>query len=382
MSNTRGLPPEVLENVFSQVSPSLQSTFHACTLVSRTWYPTAIQYLYNSPVINGKNFDLFIRAVCPSVNAHIRHNGLAELVRNLNMSRLVHNGSKSLTARLLGRVKGRVEIFVAPQASFAVNSLAALSKCICLHHLDLSLVSEAIPMADLFHSIAALPNLRILHIPRASAQDLKPRSIGIGWPSKLRKLYISGGLNGNSVLFQLMLSNAQPCLTHLSMEHCPHIDRSCIMTVLGVHGTHLRYLRIGAPMRLLHEGSLNEMVDHLPNLVHLGISVDYIDSNFLDAEITAARVGLGALQELDLDTLDAFKPDDELMMLPDAIWLAIADRKLPSLRKLRIHRKLGWMDSLYSKDSVKDIDDLLKAFAREGGLGASVNETEAGVIFW
>ena len=35
------------------------------------------------------------------------------------MSSLVHNGSKSLTARLLGRVKTRLEEFVAPQASFA-----------------------------------------------------------------------------------------------------------------------------------------------------------------------------------------------------------------------------------------------------------------------
>ena len=35
------------------------------------------------------------------------------------MSGLVHNGSKSLTARLLGRVKKRLEEFVAPQASFA-----------------------------------------------------------------------------------------------------------------------------------------------------------------------------------------------------------------------------------------------------------------------
>jgi len=41
------------------------------------------------------------------------------LVRVLDMSMLVHNGSRSLTARILGRLKGSLEYFVAPQASFA-----------------------------------------------------------------------------------------------------------------------------------------------------------------------------------------------------------------------------------------------------------------------
>ena len=70
-------------------------------------------------MITGKNYNAFVQAICPSVNAHVRRNGLAELVRRLDMSNLVHNGSKSLTARLLGRVKTGLEVFVAPQASFA-----------------------------------------------------------------------------------------------------------------------------------------------------------------------------------------------------------------------------------------------------------------------
>ena len=112
------------------------------------------------------------------------------------MSGLVHNGSKSLTARLLGRVKKRLEEFVAPQASFAyvmhlicgaqqsnsmrlariersfdssltfcrVNCLAALSKCSKLRRLDLSLVSEALSMIDLLRSTSLLPDLESLHL--------------------------------------------------------------------------------------------------------------------------------------------------------------------------------------------------------------------------
>lgn len=120
------LPSEVLRNVFVYLTSIDQQTLYSSALVSRSWYTNSISSLYSSPVIDGKNYDLFVRAICPSVNAHIRTNGLAELVKTLDMSRLVHNGSKSLTARLLGRVKGNLEAFVAPQASFALVPLFEL----------------------------------------------------------------------------------------------------------------------------------------------------------------------------------------------------------------------------------------------------------------
>lgn len=118
------LPSEVLDQIFRYVSAfsNAQPTFHASSLVCRSWYLSSIAFLYSHPLISGKNYDPFVRAMCPSVNAHIRQNGLAELVKILDMSMLVHNGSKSLTARILGRVKGSMEIFVAPQASFGCVS--------------------------------------------------------------------------------------------------------------------------------------------------------------------------------------------------------------------------------------------------------------------
>ena len=112
------LPQELLQQIFSYLATD-QKTLHACSLTSSSWYLASVGYLYDNPIITGKNYDSFVRAMCPSVNAHVRRNGLADLVRRLDMSGLVHNGSKSLTARLLGRVKKRLEEFVAPQASFA-----------------------------------------------------------------------------------------------------------------------------------------------------------------------------------------------------------------------------------------------------------------------
>ena len=116
------LPLEVIDSILSFVPqvPTSQPTLHACTLVSRAWYSAAIGRLYEKPKITGRKYDMFTKSICPSINAHIRKNGLAELVRVLDLSVLVHHGSKSLTARLLGRVKVGLEEFVAPQASFGL----------------------------------------------------------------------------------------------------------------------------------------------------------------------------------------------------------------------------------------------------------------------
>lgn len=115
------LPPEIIIHILSYIPrrPSSQSTLYSCCLLSRQWYAVAVHRLYHSPCITGKNFKKFVATICPSVNAHVRKSDLADLVRRLDMGSLVHDGSKSLTARLLGRVKVMLEEFVAPQASFA-----------------------------------------------------------------------------------------------------------------------------------------------------------------------------------------------------------------------------------------------------------------------
>lgn len=112
------LPPELLDQIFSHVTRPSQQTLHAAALVSRAWYRTAIRRLYQRPEVTGKHFNAFVRTVCPSINAHVRYNGLADLIKRLDLSSLVHHASKSLTARVLGRVKHNLEEFIAPQASF------------------------------------------------------------------------------------------------------------------------------------------------------------------------------------------------------------------------------------------------------------------------
>ena len=123
------LPSEILLNITSYIpyQEAPQQTLHAATLVSRSWYSAAVSLLYRRPYITGRNFKLFVATVCPSINAHIRKSELANMVKSLDMSNLVHEGSKSLTARLLGRLKRGLKEFRAPQASFAYERFSQSS---------------------------------------------------------------------------------------------------------------------------------------------------------------------------------------------------------------------------------------------------------------
>lgn len=99
--------------------PDRQRDIWAMTMVSRAWYSAAISSLYHRPAISGRNFALLVRTLCPSVIAHVRKTSFSTMVKELDMSRLVHDSCKSLTARILSRLKYGLKVFIAPRASFA-----------------------------------------------------------------------------------------------------------------------------------------------------------------------------------------------------------------------------------------------------------------------
>ena len=115
------LPREILLDIVKYISQNAhgQRDLASFCLVSRSFYLAGVERLYNSPRISSKNFDAFIRTMCPSINLHVRRSSFGSLVRTLDMSRLIHDGSKSLTARLLGRVKENLALFIAPAATFS-----------------------------------------------------------------------------------------------------------------------------------------------------------------------------------------------------------------------------------------------------------------------
>ena len=189
------LPVEIIIQIVSYVPRRAigQSTLWSCCLVSRSWYAAAVPLLYERPYVSGANFQNFVATVCPSKNAHIRRSQLAGFVRTLDMGELVHDGSKSLTARLLGRLKGSLVEFVAPQVSFSINSFAALSKCPRLTLLNLSLMSTSVSTKQLFQTLQSLTRLETLFFPRTSIQGHGLDTEGYTWPPLLKALHFGGG---------------------------------------------------------------------------------------------------------------------------------------------------------------------------------------------
>lgn len=98
------LPTEILLEVLSYIQtfpqPNQQVTLAKFNLVNRQWYDVSIRKLYERPYIcgRGRDYELFVRTICPSVIVHIKHTALAGLVKELDLKRLVHQSSKSTTA--------------------------------------------------------------------------------------------------------------------------------------------------------------------------------------------------------------------------------------------------------------------------------------------
>lgn len=115
------LPAELLLHVFSYLGPSLlerQSALHACCLVCRRWYVTAVPMLYEHPLNLERCFDRFAAAILSPRSPHApKSELLGRYLRFLDMSQLVHHSSNSVTAKLLARTKDGLEVFIAPSLS-------------------------------------------------------------------------------------------------------------------------------------------------------------------------------------------------------------------------------------------------------------------------
>ncbi|KAI7473244.1 hypothetical protein KC357_g5540 [Hortaea werneckii] len=279
------LPDEIILEILSYVAVSKQAqkTLASCCLLSRQWYDAAVPILYAYPYLYGGNFDQFVRAVCPSINLHVRKSPLSELVKSLNMSGLVHQGSRSLTARLLGRTKNQLEEFVAPQASFAENCFPALSKSHRLRTLDLSLVSESPALPLLFKTVAHLTNLRTFRLPRSAGfgAHYNP-STPFAWPPGLENLSLSGGIDAH---FLHGVVSFPQTLKSLTIEHCPLAKGFAVTHLLRTAVRPLRNL-VHFKIRMmprLGSHALDHLLALLPQIKRLSVSVDYITPALFDA---------------------------------------------------------------------------------------------------
>jgi hypothetical protein len=356
------LPDEVVLQIIEYLAydHGAQQSLASVCLLSRQWHSAGLPFLYRYPDLYGPNFDKFYLAICPSKNLHIRYSRLSKLVKVLDMSRLVHQSSKSTTARMLGRTKDSLEEFRAPQASFAVNCLPALAKCQNLRSLDLSLVSESPPLPLLFRTVSHLSNLQTFRLPRSSGFGVHHNRAAIEWPPKLAELSLSGGIDAH---FLHGVVSFPQTLRSIVVEHCPlakgyavtHLLRNAIRPLKN-----LEYMKIAHMPRLSAHA--------MPQIKKLSISVDYITpamfdeghfSHFQDPLIAGVDNGeqpsFGQpLVHEHLHTLELTNsghPNVEDKISPIDIMIAMDECTLPRLRVVRVSKSLHWHSNITSPDA-------------------------------
>ena len=237
-------------------------------------------------------------------------------------------------------------------------------------------------MPDLLRSIRDLPKLVLLYLPRASSTSSPHkgrRDIFLQWPVNLRELHLNGAFNENNGPF---LCSIPPSVSHLWIENCPRPMPSLVKDVLLAKGPQLEYLRVGLPERkYINSIIISYVTLACENLLHLSVNIE-----FLSAMWDEHRLGNeGSFDTIEVLDINCREEHDHIYLdeCVTKISSLLFDGKLPKLRRLLIHRKLRWTDhSEYRTQQVAEMNDLMKALAREEGEGARVLESEAGVIIF
>ena len=272
-------------------SPPHQTNLANFCLLNRQWYRVAVTRLYARPWLYGTNYDLFVRTVCPGTTfgpvRRVQNRDLAEFVKELDLQLLVHQGSKSVTARLIGRTKTNLKIFRAPRSVFGVNCLAALSKCTQLRVLDLSAINSLVSYWDFARTLEKLPQLESLDAPRITTNNGPEHlhtimSTRVPWPTTLSRLRLSSMYPSNDLAWIVQgpppwVNPGLPnTLTVLVIQN-GQFDRTILAKMLENAGPQLRDLTL---TNLTKVGIFNDVLGYAQNLERLCISTNLINSLF------------------------------------------------------------------------------------------------------
>ena len=161
------------------------------------------------------------------------------------------------------------------------------------------------------------------------------------------------------------LFNAPPTLRKLSIQHCPQIHASTLLSTLSSIGPQLTHITIRHPMNQLYQSALDTILQTCPKLLALRISADYI-SNLLFCEIPPNH----PLQILDLECSTTAGAEIELS--PNKIYDAVEECLLPDLRSVRASARLAWTATKTKRQDCADLLELLEENDMERPLGVEV----------
>ena len=232
-------------------------------------------------------------------------------------------------------------------------------------------------MNDLLRSTSHLSKLESLHLPRSSVQEQSRKNPpDCEWPSKLSRLYVSGLARFNTLPY---FKSLPPSLSHLSLQNLPHMHEWCISAKIDSIRHNLHYLIVLAPLQSLQIALPkpgNYFLDLCPHLTYLKISVDLIDDTFFVCNLNNNPPSLTRLD------LHCFDPAESQNITPASVYNALGNDLFTKVRIVGAHRLLEWHTRTDYQQDMFDMDDLLKALAREDGPKGSISEKEAGSVFF
>jgi len=265
--------------------PKTQLMFATLCRTNKQWYRISVPNLYANPWLYGHNYQLFVRTVCPTSNESARRSDLARFVKQLDLRLLVHQGSISTTAQLIGRTKANLEVFRAPSSTFGVNCLVALSKCSKLQILDLSRLHAQVQFDDFVRTLSQLHKLQALDTPRIprTIASSSPQAANkeITWPPFLSKLRMSK-LDGSGFLWLFFSAprwiNAYipNTITSLIIQD-GNVEKFEMIQTLQHDVPSLKELTL-TNLNLIR--GFNNVLQHAPNLERLCISINLITAQF------------------------------------------------------------------------------------------------------
>lgn len=326
--------------------PQTQTTLGRLCLVDRQWYRVTVPHLYSTPWLYGHSFEQFVHTICPTFDDPVRRSDLAGHVKELDLRLLVYQGSKSTTARLIGRTKKSLEVFRAPRSTFGINCLAALSKCTKLRILDLRDISGRLQYDDFTRTLSHLQQLEALDTPRlllpTGSGEEKGANKDFPWPASLSSLRMSKLHDASNGFMWLMFSRPQcfPCslprtLTKLVIQDAI-VNEEDIITALERHVPELKDLTL---TNCNHIRGFNVILDHASKLERLCISINLITEYFPDFSRDSDNRRSHPLRHLEIATCSGsveLRSNIQSFFSNVNLSQALAAGKLPNLRRVDI----------------------------------------------
>lgn len=263
----------------------------------------------------------------------------------------------------------------------SINCLAALSKCQHLHQLDLSYVSENLALSQLLRSVTKLSQLEELSIRCTLDHNSDIAPSNVQWPPRLKALHFSGPIHDDHLG---IFSTLPKSLTSLTLHHCPKLSNYAFRSLMADLGDVLETFHFGPrTSHVMLYGDLVECLDYAPKLQRLLMpATDYsIRTGFLPK--IPVRYNAQNPHPLEHLILDCTAFDGYGIQLDyEDLWFAIAEGYLGRVRRLGFCHQVNVPPWMTEKRELRDLDDLLRALAREDGANASTKEEDAGVYVY